>query len=104
MHKQMCSKIVKLMDRPISQLILVLVVVMVWTTQVQAISTEALKQGIPSLAPMLEIVTPAVVNIRVTRVRPSSARFFSNGEQLPDEVRRFFRELPQGGIENIPIP
>ena len=41
MHKQMCSKIVKLMDRPISQLILVLVVVMVWTTQVQAISTEA---------------------------------------------------------------
>ena len=104
MHRQMCSKIVKLMDRPISQLILVLVVVMVWTTQVQAISTEALKQGIPSLAPMLEIVTPAVVNIRVTRVRPSSARFFSNGEQLPDEVRRFFRELPQGGIESLRRP
>ena len=39
MHRQMCSKIVKVMDRPISQLILAVVVVMIWTTQVQAIST-----------------------------------------------------------------
>lgn len=104
MHRQMCRKLVKVIERPISQLILAIVVLMVWTTQAHAISTEALKQGIPSLAPMLEIVTPAVVNIRVTRARPSSARFFSNGEQLPDQVRRFFRELPEGDIESLRRP
>lgn len=104
MHRQMCSKLVKVIERPISQLILAIVVLMVWASPAHAISTEALKQGIPSLAPMLEIVTPAVVNIRVTRARSSSARFFSNGEQLPDQVRRFFRELPQGDIDSLRRP
>lgn len=40
--------------------------------QAQAISTAALKQGIPSLAPMLEQVTPAVVSIRVSKAMPTS--------------------------------
>lgn len=34
---------------------------MAWTVRVQAVSDEALQRGIPSLAPMLETVTPAVV-------------------------------------------
>ena len=39
--------------------------------QAQAISTAALMQGIPSLAPMLEQVTPAVVSIRVSKAMPA---------------------------------
>ncbi|MBL4572641.1 MAG: trypsin-like peptidase domain-containing protein [Gammaproteobacteria bacterium] len=42
--------------------------------QAQAISTAALTQGIPSLAPMLEQVTPAVVSIRVRKAMPTSGR------------------------------
>lgn len=65
-----------------------------WALQAQAISTEAMQQGIPSLAPMLEQVTPAVVSIRVTKARPEAGNFF-NGQQLPNELRRFFEDLPQ---------
>ena len=42
--------------------------------QAQAISSAALTQGIPSLAPMLEQVTPAVVSIRVHKAMPSLGR------------------------------
>jgi len=42
--------------------------------QAQAISTAALQLGIPSLAPMLEQVTPAVVSIRVSKAMPTSGR------------------------------
>ncbi len=63
--------------------------------QAQAISTAALQQGIPSLAPMLERVTPAVVSIRVSKAMPATGgRFFFNGEELPEGARRFFEELP----------
>jgi S1-C subfamily serine protease len=41
--------------------------VVLLVAQAQAISPEALGQGIPSLAPMLEQVTPAVVSIRVSK-------------------------------------
>lgn len=64
------------------------------TAQAQAISTAALQQGIPSLAPMLERVTPAVVSIRVSKAMPATGRFFFNGEELPEGARRFFEELP----------
>lgn len=65
------------------------------TTQAQAISTAALKQGIPSLAPMLEQVTPAVVSIRVSREMPRSGRYLYDPETLPEGVRRFFeQQLP----------
>lgn len=47
-------------------------VVVLLVAQVQAISTAALKQGIPSLAPMLEHVTPAVVSIQVSKALPTS--------------------------------
>lgn len=62
--------------------------------QAQAVSTAALAKGIPSLAPMLEQVTPAVVSIRVTKSMPDSRRFFFNGEELPEGARRFFDQLP----------
>lgn len=56
-----------------------------------AVSDEALARGIPSLAPMLEQVTPAVVNIRVSKAIPtSSSRYFFQGEEVPEELRRFF--------------
>jgi serine protease DegQ len=72
--------------------------------QAQAISTAALKQGIPSLAPMLEQVTPAVVSIRVSKSLPSSRRYFFNGEELPEGARRFFEELPGRGNEQDERP
>lgn len=61
-----------------------------------AVSAEALARGIPSLAPMLEQVTPAVVNIRVSKAIPTSSRYFSQGEALPEELRRFFPDFPDG--------
>lgn len=60
----------------------------------QAISKEALQAGLPSLAPMLEQTTPAVVNIRVTKRVPTSTQFSFGGENVPDEVRRFFENRP----------
>lgn len=67
---------------------------LLFATQAQAISTAALKQGIPSLAPMLEQVTPAVVSIQVRKAAPASGRYFFNGEELPEGARRFLEELP----------
>lgn len=53
----------------------------------------AAKLGLPSLAPMLEDVTPAVVSIRVSRQIPTGSRGFSfGGEEIPDELRRFFND------------
>lgn len=59
-----------------------------------AISKEALQAGLPSLAPMLEQTTPAVVNIRVMKRVPTSTQFSFDGENVPDEVRRFFDRRP----------
>ncbi len=74
--------------------ILGFVVFVLITAQAQAISTAALKQGIPSLAPMLEEVTLAVVSIRVSKSTAATGRFFFNGEELPEGARRFFEGLP----------
>ncbi len=79
--------------------VLAAIVFMLLAVQAQAISTAALKQGIPSLAPMLEQVTPAVVSIRVTKEIPSNGRFFFNGEELPEGARRFFEQVPRGENE-----
>ena len=72
---------------------------MAWTVRVQAVSDEALQRGIPSLAPMLETVTPAVVSIRVARSLPTASRFYFDGEEfdgeeIPDELRRYFERFP----------
>jgi len=77
---------------------------LVFTTQLQAISPEALKQGIPSLAPMLEEVTPAVVSIRVTKSVVENSRFFFNGEEMPESAQRFLQELPGLGTQQLRRP
>jgi Do/DeqQ family serine protease len=61
-----------------------------------AISDEARQQGIPTLAPMLEKVTPAVVSIRVTKSMPTSSGQFFGGEQIPEQLRRYFENQPNG--------
>lgn len=57
-------------------------------------SKAAQQAGLPSLAPMLELTTPAVVNIRVTKRIPTSSQFSFGGENIPDEIRRFFESRP----------
>ena len=74
--------------------LLTIVALMLLAAQVQAISTAALQQGIPSLAPMLEQVTPAVVSISVSKAMPTAGRYFFNGKELPEGARRFFGEVP----------
>jgi len=56
---------------------------------------EVLGRGYPSLAPMLENVTPAVVNIRVSKTIPTSGRYFFQGEEVPEQLRRFLPDTPQ---------
>ena len=74
--------------------VLVALLTLSWTLPAVAVSPEALKNGIPSLAPMLQQVTPAVVSIRVTKTASSSNDFSINGQQLPEELRRYFENLP----------
>lgn len=61
---------------------------------VAANSIAAQQAGLPSLAPMLELATPAVVNIRVSKRMPASTQFSFGGENVPNEVRRFFENRP----------
>ena len=79
--------------------LLTVVALMFLAAQAQAISTAALRQGIPSLAPMLEQVTPAVVSINVSKAMPTGGRYFFNGEELPEGARRFFGEAPERNNE-----
>ena len=51
----------------------------VLVSKAQAISTAALIQGIPSLAPMLEQVTPAVVSIRVSKAITAPGHLYAIG-------------------------
>jgi len=59
--------------------------------QTLAISELARQQGIPTLAPMLEEVTPAVVSIRVAKSVPTTGQF--GGRNIPDELRRLIPDL-----------
>jgi len=68
------------------------VAVILLVTQTQAISTAALKQGIPSLAPMLEQVTPAVVSIQVSKTMPTS---------IPGRLSRGERPLARGAGSGV---
>lgn len=67
-----------------------------WSSS-DALSAAALQQGIPSLAPMLKEVTPAVVSIRVTQQLEPAGGLPFQGE-LPEALRRYFEfgeSLPQ---------
>lgn len=67
------------------------------STTGHALSATALQQGIPSLAPMLETVTPAVVSIRVSKTVEAPQLYFDR--RVPEELRRFF-DLP----DELPAP
>lgn len=75
---------------------LVLISALFLCGQSLAISEQAKQQGIPTLAPMLEQVTPAVVSIRVAKTMPTASRYFFNGEEVPEQLRRFFDDQGQG--------
>jgi len=94
----------KMDHKRLSALLVSLTVLVAWMSQGMAISEEAKQQGIPSLAPMLETVTPAVVNIQVVKSMPTSTRFFFNSEELPDAVKRYFEQNPNFGRERSPRP
>lgn len=68
--------------------------VVMLSTQALAISEEARRQGIPTLAPMLEDVTPSVVSIRVAKAMPTAAPF--GGQDIPEELRRLIPDLGEG--------
>ena len=86
-----CIKQVTSVRRSSGLLVLLLTILM--SNFSYGISKEALQAGFPSLAPMLEKSTQAVVNIRVTKRIPTNAEF-SMGENVPNEVRRFFESRP----------
>ncbi len=78
-----------------------LLVMLAMTSNGYALSAQALQQGIPSLAPMLTEVTPAVVSIRVTKTLPSANQFNFERGQIPQELRRYFNfQFP----DEIPAP
>jgi len=69
-----------------------------------ALSATALQQGIPSLAPMLQEVTPAVVSIRTSRQLNLGRQFLFN-DRLPEELQRYFefeRNAPLPDHESSP--
>lgn len=69
--------------------LLLLSVTAVGIVNVSALSEDAARNGVPSLAPMLESVTPAVVNISTTQAArvPDQLRFFNE-----EDLRRFFND------------
>jgi serine protease DegQ len=70
-----------------------------------ALSAAALQQGLPSLAPMLQEVTPAVVSIRTTRQLDLGGRLPLRG-RLPEELQRYFqfdRAVPLPDGESLPL-
>ncbi len=66
--------------------------------QARAASTEALARGVPTLAPMLEEINGAVVEIVTTREIPEQRRFSFGGNELPEELRRYFQNVPGFGF------
>ena len=63
--------------------------------QSRAVSQEASARGIPTLAPMLEEISGAVVEIVTAREVPAQRRFSFRGNELPEGVRRYFENFPE---------
>ena len=69
-----------------------------------ALSASAVQQGMPSLSPMLQEVTPAVVSIRTSRQLNLDRRSLFNG-RLPEELQRYFefeRSIPLPDRGSVP--
>lgn len=63
--------------------------------QASAVSTEALARGVPTLAPMLEEISGAVVEIVTAREVPTQRQFSFGENDMPEGLRRYFENLPQ---------
>ena len=63
--------------------------------QTRAASDRALAAGLPSLAPMLEGISGAVVEIVSTREVQAQRQFSFGGDDLPEGLRRYFENFPE---------
>lgn len=87
------------MKKVLMTLVLALSVSTIGVMDASALSDEAVSNGLPSLAPMLENVTPAVVNISTTQTaRVPDQLQFRNEEDL----RRFFSDPSSGARQQAP--
>lgn len=66
--------------------------------QARAIGEEARAAGLPTLAPMLEQISGAVVEIVTEREVPIQRRFSFPGNELPEGFRRYFENFPEFAI------
>ena len=66
--------------------------------QSRAISQEARAAGLPTLAPMLEQISGAVVEIVTEREVPVQRRYSFPGNELPEGLRRYFENFPEFAI------
>lgn len=74
------------------------VLVLALAGQARAISDRALAAGLPTLAPMLDEISGAVVEIVTTREVPMQRQFSFGGNQIPDGLRRYFEGIPEFGF------
>ena len=63
--------------------------------QSRAAGQEERSAGLPSLAPMLEEISGAVVEIVTEREAPAQRRFSFPGNELPESLRRYFENFPE---------
>lgn len=63
--------------------------------QSRAVGQEARAAGMPTLAPMLEQISGAVVEIVTEREIPIQRRFSFPGNELPEGLRRYFENFPE---------
>ena len=64
----------------------------------QAASDRALAAGLPTLAPMLEEISGAVVEVVTAREVPRQRQFSFRGNELPEGLRRYFEGIPEFSI------
>ena len=74
---------------------LAILLTLVLAGQTQAVSNEALARGIPTLAPMLEEISGAVVEIVTAREVSSPRQYSFPGNDLPEGLRRYFENFPE---------
>ncbi len=61
----------------------------------RAVGEESPTRGIPTLAPMLEEISGAVVEIVTAREVPAQRQFSFPGNELPEGLRRYFENFPE---------
>ena len=72
--------------------------------QSRAAGEESPARGIPTLAPMLEEISGAVVEIVTAREVPVQRQFSFPGNELPEGLRRYFENFPEFGFPDGRLP